>query len=123
MVMKGGNRARSDKIISQMLLIIHARTRAPALPIVRQAIFAVSPSVKLRGDMHGTKMVYVPIPLYEKQSVRQGVKWLIEQVLESRVGGFKLEERLAREIINIVRGESEVLKKRETAHRTAMVNR
>jgi small subunit ribosomal protein S7 len=120
MIMKGGKRARANRIVARTMLIIHARTRAPALPIVRQAIFALSPSVKMRQATHGTKVVRTPMPLFEKQSIWQGIKWLKVHV-EKGIG--QLEEKLAREIILLANGTSKLLDNREKLHKEAMVNR
>ncbi|KAL0578144.1 hypothetical protein V5O48_003849 [Marasmius crinis-equi] len=122
-LMNHGERAKATRTISRMLLHIHAWTRSPPLPIVRQAMFKLSPMVHVIGHKHSTKMIYKPIPLSEKQGAWWAMKWLLEQTRNSRQGGPTIAERLAREIILVIRDESETLKKKEQYHKTAMMNR
>lgn len=71
---------------------------------------------------HAAKTTPKPIALGEKQRTRYGVKWIIEA--SERQSGKTFEERLAREIISVVQGNSEAVnKKKMEAHRFAMVNR
>ncbi|KAJ8093262.1 hypothetical protein PM082_020748 [Marasmius tenuissimus] len=122
-LMHHGERAKASRHISQMLLHIHAWTRAPPLPIVRQAMFKLSPAVRVIGHKHATKMIYKPVPLSEKQGIWYAMQWLIEATQKSRQGGPTIAERLAREIIMVIKGESETLKKKELFHKTALMNR
>ncbi|KAF9074943.1 ribosomal protein S7 domain-containing protein [Rhodocollybia butyracea] len=121
-LMNHGHRAKASRIVSRMLLNIHAYTRAPPLPIFRQAIFALAPSVRLLKHRHSTKTVYKPVALSEKQGIWFAMKWLIDEC-KSRQGGPMVEERLAREVIKILKGESKTLEKKEEVHKMAMVNR
>lgn len=58
----------------------------------------------------------------ERQRSKKGIDWLLAEV-KGKMSGRTLQERLAREVIAIVRGDSPVLKLREDAHKLAMVNR
>ncbi|KAK7438456.1 hypothetical protein VKT23_018069 [Stygiomarasmius scandens] len=121
-IMQNGHRARASRIVSRTLLNIHAYTRAPPLPILRQAIFAAAPAVRCLNHRHATKQVLKPIALSEKQGIWYAVKWLLEEC-KGRQGGPQLEERLAREIIKIIKGESAILEKKARVHKEAMLNR
>jgi small subunit ribosomal protein S7 len=103
-----------------MLLHIHAFTRAPPLPIVRQAIFNAAPAVRTLMHKHGGKVVGKPVALSEKQRTRFAVKSILD-VISKKPG--RLDEKLAREMISIVQGSSDVLKKKLDVHQVAMVNR
>jgi hypothetical protein len=69
----------------------------------------------------GSKSVAKPVALGEKQRVRFAVQWILE-ASEGKMGKT-VEERLAREIVAVVQGTSQALKKKEETHRFAMVNR
>ncbi|KAF5343565.1 hypothetical protein D9758_012955 [Tetrapyrgos nigripes] len=128
-IMQSGHRARANRIVARTLLNIHAYTRAPPLPILRQAIFKAAPAVRCLNHRIATKQVLKPIPLSEKQSIGRAITWILEEVegypgsKQVRQGGSQLEERLAREIIKIIKGESAVLATKEKVHREAMLNR
>lgn len=120
-IMRDGKRNTADRIVSRMMLHIHALTRAPPLPIVREAVLAVSPMVKCVSQRKSVKVIQKPIALSERHRARYAVKWLL---LASRNRKEKtLEERLAKEIIGVLQGTSDALKKREEMHKLAMVNR
>ncbi|KZT38526.1 ribosomal protein S7 [Sistotremastrum suecicum HHB10207 ss-3] len=100
-IQQDGNRHRASRTISRTLLYIYTMTRCPPLPIVRQAIFSASPSVRLMTQKRGGKSVQKPIALGEKQRTRYAVRWMLQS--SNRRSGKTLEERLARELVNIAR--------------------
>ncbi|EDR10768.1 uncharacterized protein LACBIDRAFT_147357, partial [Laccaria bicolor S238N-H82] len=121
-IMKNGRYSKAAKITSDTLLYIHTYTRAPALPILRSAILMASPAVRNVRFKSGSKSQVRPYPLNERQRSKKGIDWLLAEV-KGKMSGRTLQERLAREVIAIVRGDSPVLKLREDAHKLAMVNR
>ena len=70
----------------------------------------------------GSKSLVRPYPLNERQRMKKGIDWLLAKV-KGKMSGWTLQERLAKEIIAVVRGDSPVLKLKEDAHKLAMVNR
>ncbi|KAE9405864.1 hypothetical protein BT96DRAFT_1015341 [Gymnopus androsaceus JB14] len=68
-LMNHGHRQKASRIVSRTLLNIHAYTRAPPLPILRRAIFALSPAVRLLKHRHSTKTIYKPVAVSEKRGV------------------------------------------------------
>ncbi|KIK81959.1 hypothetical protein PAXRUDRAFT_154846 [Paxillus rubicundulus Ve08.2h10] len=120
-ILQNGHRARAAHLVSRMLLHIHASTRAPPVPIVREAIMSASPAVRVVSHRHATKTVFMPIALTEKQRVHAGVKAIIA-ASESKPGKT-VDVRLAREMIAVVQGESRALEEKVRVHKLAMVNR
>lgn len=120
-LLKNGRRAKAARLVSRTLLHIHTSTRAPPLPIVREAILTASPAVKLGSHKYGTKSLQVPYALTEKQRVHAGVKAVLA-ASESRPGK-SVDIRLARELIGVLQGESKAIVEKERLHKLAMVNR
>ncbi|THV06888.1 ribosomal protein S7 [Dendrothele bispora CBS 962.96] len=121
-LMRHGHRARASQIVSRILLHIHAYTRAPPLPILRQAIFAAAPAVRCLNHRRATKQVLKPIALSEKQGIWYAVEWILKEC-EDQKGPMRTEEKFAREIIKIIRRDSKVLENKERMHKEAMLNR
>lgn len=121
-LMNHGHRQKASRIVSRTLLNIHAYTRAPPLPILRRAIFALAPAVRCLKHRHATKTIYKPVAVSEKQGICFAVTWLLEEC-KGRQGGPMVEERLAREIIKVLHNDSGALKKKSDMHALAMVNR
>lgn len=116
-----GKRHTAERRVKRMLLFLHTLTRAEPLPLLREAIFKVSPSVRTVRHRHATKEIIIPVALKEKQQVRRAVHWMLKES-ESR-GGRTVEERLAREIVLVLNGTSKALNSRDALHKLAMVNR
>ena len=116
-----GRRTKAAVRVSRVLMHIHGYTRAQPLPILRQAIFAASPGVRVAMHKRGAKNVAIPMPLSEKQRSRFGVEWILDA--SQKKAGKSLEMRLAKEIVAVVQGNSEALRKKEEVHRFAMLNR
>nr|GAT50430.1 ribosomal protein [Mycena chlorophos] len=135
-IMRHGERAKATRTVSRTLLHIFTLTRAPPLPILREAVLYASPAVKTVTKTHGARVVSTPMALSEKQRTHYGIKQLLD-ACDSRPGR-KLEERLAREAVDILQkvhvsieagqksGETKwggALDKKNEQHKLAMVNR
>jgi hypothetical protein len=70
---------------------------------------------------HSTKNIPKPVALGERQRMKFAVRWILDASYKKM--GKKIEERLAREMVAVVQGDSEALKKKEEVHKFAMVNR
>jgi len=69
----------------------------------------------------GAKNIARPMALNEKQRTRFGVEWILQA--SQKKAGKSLDVRLAKEIVAVVQGTSDALKKKEEVHRFAMLNR
>jgi small subunit ribosomal protein S7 len=116
-----GHRARASRQASRVLLHLHAFTRAPALPILRQAVLAVAPAVRTISTRRGAKAIFRPVALGEKQRIRFAMTWILDA--SKNQNGQTVEERIAREVIAVLNGQSSALKRKEEAHKLATVNR
>lgn len=104
-----------------MLAEIYKLTKSPPLPIFRNAISLASPSIRMKSHKKNAKNVQVPTPLNDRQRTFFAMKWLIT-ASKSR-SEKRVEERLAREVMRVVDGESEVLRKKMEVHKVAVANR
>ncbi|KAJ2912037.1 hypothetical protein MD484_g8378, partial [Candolleomyces efflorescens] len=120
-VMKHGRYARAKRVISDMLLHVHTLTRAPPIPIVREAILKASPAVRVASTKVGARAVVRPIALSERQRTGKGIKWIIEASHDKP--GKQMQVRLAKEMVAVIKGQSSALRKKEEAHKSAMVAR
>ncbi|KXN83476.1 30S ribosomal protein S7 [Leucoagaricus sp. SymC.cos] len=120
-LMTDGKRARAEKSTSEILIHIHALTKAPPLPILRQAVELAAPAVRVMRHKSGGKVIVKPVALNERQRTKKAIRWIIE-ASEKRVG-YTRGERIARECVRILQNNSSVLDMKETEHRNAMVSR
>ncbi|CAE6460601.1 unnamed protein product [Rhizoctonia solani] len=122
LIQKHGERTKAARTVTRVLEHIHILTGgSPPLPIYREAIRLVSPNVKVVTQKRRAKNLPTPRPLIERQRVRAGILAILKA--SDRRPEKHIWERVARECVNILRGESDAIKKLEEAHRFAMANR
>lgn len=120
-LMQGGKRARAEKSTSEILLHINALTKAPPLPILRQAVDLAAPAVRIVRHKMASKIIAKPFALNERQRTKKAIGWILEE--SNKRVGYTRGERIARECILILQGKSKVLESKEAEHKAAMVNR
>ncbi|KAH9887286.1 ribosomal protein S7 [Cubamyces lactineus] len=120
-VMKHGKRQQATRFTTKMLLHLHAFTKAPPLPIFREAIAKASPLLRCRQFKRAAKQYVFPMPLNERQRARQAIEWILES--SDKKGGKHRPERVAREVIAVIKGDSEVIKKKVDVHKLAVLHR
>jgi small subunit ribosomal protein S7 len=70
-----------------------------------------------------SKVTQTPGALTERQRTRQGIMWMLKAAERGRKGGMKREDRIAREVLAVLEGTSDVFKRLEEVHRLATANR
>ncbi|KDE05651.1 hypothetical protein MVLG_04022 [Microbotryum lychnidis-dioicae p1A1 Lamole] len=123
LIMQSGKLERAHSHIALMLAQIQTATHSPPLPVLQKALQIVEPSIRIVGRKKGTKSLPTPQPLTEKQRTRQAWKWIVEssdkrQGIEKQFG-----KRLALEVLAVLGGQSEAIKKKEAKHQQGVVGR
>ncbi|KAK7676350.1 hypothetical protein QCA50_011771 [Cerrena zonata] len=122
-LMQHGERQKAQKQVSRILLHLHAFTRAPPLPLFRKAIETAAPAVRVVSNKVGAKVMIRPVALQEKRRVMYAVTWIIDSCKKGKGRGQTMEERIAREMVNILNGEGATLTKKAEVHKAAVANR
>ncbi|GAA6010818.1 hypothetical protein JCM10207_005859 [Rhodosporidiobolus poonsookiae] len=123
LTMRDGKLARTHSHLAQMLDHLALATRAPPVPVLRKAIDLTSPSIRIVGRRQGTKVLQTPQPLSAHQRQRQAWKWILE-ASDKRQGVEKaFGKRLALEVMAVLSGQSEALKRKETLHSQGVTGR
>ncbi|GAA5949016.1 hypothetical protein JCM3765_003984 [Sporobolomyces pararoseus] len=123
LIMQDGKLARSHSHISQMLDQLQLQTQSPPLPILYKALELTSPQVRIVGRRKGTKVLQTPQPLNQKQKVRQAWKWIVEASDKRQSTEKEFGKRLAQEVMSVLGGQSEALKKLIARHEQAVTGR
>lgn len=124
MIMSHGRYALAAKTTSQTLLNIHALTRSPPMPIFEHAILTASPAVRCKRQKEkGGKATLKPMALSERQRTRIGIDWIVKAAQRPGNPGRTHADRLARELLAVIKGTSPVLKNKSEMHQAAMQNR
>ncbi|GAA5890104.1 hypothetical protein JCM6882_009227 [Rhodosporidiobolus microsporus] len=123
LIMRDGKLARTHAHLDAMLAHLQLSTSSPPLPILRKALDLTSPSIRIVGRRSGTKVNQTPQPLTAAQRRRQAWKWIVE-ASDKRQGVEKaFGKRLALEVLAVLNGQSEALKKLEARHTQGVTGR
>ncbi|GAA5930228.1 mitochondrial 37S ribosomal protein uS7m RSM7 [Sporobolomyces koalae] len=123
LIMQDGKLARSHLHLSIMLEQLQLSTRSPPLPVLYKALELTSPQVRLVGRRKGTKVLQTPQPLTQKQQVRQAWLWIVEASDKRQSTEKVFGKRLAQEVLSVLNGQSEALKKLVARHEQAVTGR
>lgn len=122
LIMRDGKKARAEKLMSQALYLVHLKKRTDPVQLLKDIIEKMAPLVKLkRYTDGGARAELVPIPLSEKQRIRQAWTWILESANKRPSKDFSV--RLAEEIISAANEKSPGFEKRTQQHKVAIVNR
>ncbi|GAA6019873.1 hypothetical protein JCM11491_004849 [Sporobolomyces phaffii] len=123
LIMQDGKLARSHGHLSSMLAHLQLQTTSPPLPILYKALELTSPQVRIVGRRKGTKVLQTPQPLSQKQQVRQAWRWIVEASDKRQATEKEFGKRLAQEVVSVLNGQSEALKKLVARHEQAVTGR
>ncbi|KAI0824888.1 ribosomal protein S7 [Trametes gibbosa] len=121
LIMRHGKRQEAARATTKMLLHLHAFTQQPPLPLLRQAVLVGSPFLRCRQFKRAAKQFVFPMPLSERQRTRTAIQWILDA--SDTKGGKHLPERVAREVVAVLKGESQVLRNKEQVHKLAVLHR
>lgn len=120
-IMKDGKKARSRRLVSDTLHSIRRQTNSDPYLVLDEAIRLAQPVLKISSSKKGSKVLYVPTPLNERQRRHRAIKWITEAAGKRPEKMF--EERLAGELLSVVNGQSSVLAKKQQLHKQGLANR
>jgi len=97
-----------------------ARARQQALSAFEEAIEAVKPSVEVKSRRVGGSNYQVPVEVRPKRRLALAMRWLIDVAVKRSEKSMVL--RLANELLDVLAGRGNTLKKRNDTHQMAKAN-
>jgi len=120
-VMYDGKKSTARSIVYGAFEIIKEETKQDPRHIFNKALKNVSPLLEIRGRRIGGANYQIPYQVRGKRRFALGCRWLIDSARARK--GKSMEEKLAVEILDAVKGEGAAVKKREDVHRMAEANK
>jgi small subunit ribosomal protein S7 len=120
-LMWDGKRSVAQKLLYGALERIEKTTNEDGLAIFEKALNNVKPVLEVRPRRVGGATYQIPMEVRPARKESLAIRWLI-QFARSR-SEYRMEDRLAQEIIAASRNEGGAIKKREEVHRMAEANR
>lgn len=123
LLMKDGKKARAQTYVQKALEYVKLQTGVSnPVSSLRSAVDAVAPLFRIVSTRKGSKVIVKPIPLYERQRHRRAFLWILE-ASDRRKSEKGLSTRLGEEILAVLNGSSAAFEKKQSNHKTALMNR
>ncbi|KAK4046819.1 hypothetical protein OIV83_005814 [Microbotryomycetes sp. JL201] len=123
LIMRDGKLARAHSHIEEMLGTIQSTVSSPPMPVLTRALEIASPEIRIVGRRKGTKSLPTPQPLTSKQRTREAWKWIVEASDKRLASEKNFGKRLAQEVLAVIGGQSEAIKKKEARHQQGVQGR
>jgi small subunit ribosomal protein S7 len=120
-LMWDGKKSVAQKIFYGALERIEKLTKEDGLAVFEKALNNVKPVLEVRPRRVGGATYQIPMEVRPARKESLAIKWLI-RVARIR-SEYRMEDRLAQEIIAASRNEGGAIKKKEEVHRMAEANR
>ncbi len=116
-----GKRSTSQRIFYGALKRIEKLTKEDGLTVFERGLNNVKPVLEVRPRRVGGATYQIPMEVRANRKESLAIKWII-RAARAR-SEYRMEERLAQEIIAASRNEGTAIKKREEVHRMAEANK
>jgi small subunit ribosomal protein S7 len=120
-IMYDGKKSVAESIVYGAFEAIEGKMRAEPLPLFRQALESVAPSIEVRSRRVGGATYQVPVEVRPERRQALAIRWIITA---ARGRNDKtMVDRLSAEIMDAANNRGNAVKKREDTHRMAEANR
>jgi small subunit ribosomal protein S7 len=116
-----GKKSTAQKIFYGALDRIEKLTKEDGLTVFERALNNVKPVLEVRPRRVGGATYQIPMEVRQNRKESLAIKWLV-RAARAR-SEYRMEEKLAQEIIAASRNEGTAIKKREEVHRMAEANK
>ena len=116
-----GKKSIAEKIFYNALDRIEKLTKEDGLTVFERALNNVKPVLQVRPRRVGGATYQIPMEVRPNRKESLAIKWLISAARAR--AEYRMEERLAQEILAASRNEGAAIKKRETVHKMAEANK
>ncbi|PRT56542.1 37S ribosomal protein S7, mitochondrial [Wickerhamiella sorbophila] len=121
-ITRHGKKARARRYLSEALYLVYLQTRQDPVKQLKHVLEKMGPLIRMkRFSDGGARAELVPLPLSERQRMRQAWDWILEASDRRQSRSFSV--RLSEEILSAIQGKSPGFEKKVTVHKTAITNR
>ena len=120
-IMLDGKKSVAERIVYNALDIIAGKTKEDPMVIFENAIKNVRPRLEVRPRRVGGATFQVPMEVDKKRSLALALRWITEAAEDRRE--YKMQERLANELLDASNHSGSAFTKRENVHKMAEANR
>lgn len=121
-IMRHGRKARAQRIMSEALYLVQLKKRTDPVQLLKDTLEKMAPILRLRRYTDGgARAEMIPVPLNERQRLRNAWTWIVEASDKRQSKSFSV--RLAEEIIVASNGSGPGYEKKESVHKAGIAAR
>ena len=120
-IMYEGKKSVAEQIVYGALDGVQSKAKADPLPLFKQALDNVAPSVEVRSRRVGGATYQVPVEVRTERRQALAIRWIINAARDRN--DKTMVDRLANELLDASNNRGAAVKKREDTHRMAEANR
>jgi len=120
-LMWDGKKSLAQKIFYKALKLIEKETKEDGLSVFQRALANVKPVLEVRPRRVGGATYQIPMEVRPNRRDALAIKWIIQAARKRPE--YRMEERLAHELIDASKNQGVAVKKKEDTHKMAEANR
>src|SRR5680860_693987 len=120
-IMEDGKKTVACRVVYKALDIIKEKTEKDPIEVFEDAFNKVAPVLEVKSKRIGGATYQVPMEVRGDRRMQLAFRWLIGAAKSKK--GKPMSEKLAEEILDIVNGTGNAMKKRDDVQRMAEANR
>jgi small subunit ribosomal protein S7 len=119
-----GKRSVAEKHIYDAFDIIQSRTKRNPMDVYEDVLRSVAPQVEVRSRRVGGSSYQVPMPVTPHRQFSLAIRWIVQEARKRSNSGYHtFAEKLAAEMMDILKSEGGAMQKRMLVHRAAEANK
>lgn len=120
-LMWDGKKSVAQKIFYRTLKLIEKKTKEDGFSVFQRALANVKPVLEVRPRRVGGATYQIPMEVRPNRRDALAIKWIIQAARKR--SEYRMEERLAHELIDAAKNQGTAVKKKEDTHKMAEANR
>jgi small subunit ribosomal protein S7 len=120
-VLRKGKKSIAEYIVYKAFELIELKINKNPIYILEKAVKIVSPRVRLEANYSNKNVYQVPRILNLYYSTNLAIKWIIDS--SKKRSGKTMYLKLSNEILDIIKGSGNSIKKRDEMHKKAEANK
>ena len=123
-VMVDGKKATARRVVYDAFDIIQSRTKRNPMDVYEDVLRSVAPQVEVRSRRVGGSSYQVPMPVTPHRQFSLAIRWIVQEARKRSNSGYHtFAEKLAAEMMDILKSEGGAMQKRMLVHRAAEANK
>lgn len=123
-VMKSGKKTVAQKQVYNAFEIVKEKTSRKPLEVYEEILEKIQPQIEVRTRRVGGASYQVPMPVKSRRAYSLALRWLVNEANKRPNKQYhSFAEKLAAEMLDILKNRGGTLNRRDTSHKMADANK